>query len=63
VLAGVIFVAISMVAVGVWLRGWGHYDYVFPGGGESGDYVMPARAIFTMALVGANLGLTALVAR
>jgi hypothetical protein len=49
--------------MGVWLRDWGHYDYVFAGGSEGGDYVLPAHAAVAIAIAGANVVVTALVAR
>jgi hypothetical protein len=63
VLAGALFVALSVVAMVVWLRDWGHYDYVFAGGSESGDYVLPAHAVVAMVIAGANVVLTTLAAR
>jgi hypothetical protein len=63
VIAGATFVILSVVAMGVWLIGWGEFNYVFPGGGESGEYVLPAHAVLTILLVGSNVAITTLLAR
>ena len=62
-IASGLFVALSVVAMGVWLRDWGQYNYVFAGGSESGDYVLPAHAVVVMVIAAANVFVTALAAR
>jgi hypothetical protein len=63
VVAGAMFVTLTVAALEVWLMGWGGYTYVFPGGGESGEYILPAHAVFTILLVGANVASSTFLAR
>ncbi len=62
-IAGGLFVVVHVVAIGVWLIGWGSFTYEFPGGSEGGAYVLPVHAVVTILVVGVNVAVAALLAR